>query len=267
VDAVWENGLRHLKKFKDREGHCVVFIDYKEGDFSLGQWVSRQRQVKMNLPVARRDQLNELGFVWDPLGGAWEQAFKRLVAFKNRDGHCRVPDEHVESGFKLGKWVGKQRAKKRMSPEQRQRLTELGFVWDPSSDQWEKGFHFLKQYRHREKHCRVHPRYEESGFKLGVWVTTQRHSKKPIPLERRRQLDDLGFVWDPLEADWEQGFTYLVAFKNKTGHCVVPQPFELEGFALGRWVSKQRLNADKMSDERRERLAGIGFIWQPRDAA
>jgi hypothetical protein len=37
-----------------------------------------------------------------------------------------------------------------MSVERRQRLDELGFVWDPLSAKWEKGFNHLKRYLERE---------------------------------------------------------------------------------------------------------------------
>ena len=42
-----------------------------------------------------------------------------------------MPDKHIENGISLGKWVGKQRAKrKEMSIERRQSLDAVGFVWN-----------------------------------------------------------------------------------------------------------------------------------------
>jgi len=97
-----------------------------------------------------------------------------------------------------------------MRAERRQRLDELGFIWDPREAEWEEGFSYLKVYRGREGHCRVPQRHKKNGFPLGQWVSRQRQSKD-LSLERRRQLDDLGFVWDQREADWEEGFNYLKA--------------------------------------------------------
>ena len=36
---------------------------------------------------------------------AWEEGFAALKKFKAREGHCLVPDGHVEGTFKLGQWV------------------------------------------------------------------------------------------------------------------------------------------------------------------
>ena len=42
-----------------------------------------------------------------------------------------MPDKHIENGINLGKWVGKQRAKrKKMAIERRHSLDALGFVWN-----------------------------------------------------------------------------------------------------------------------------------------
>jgi hypothetical protein len=42
-----------------------VAHDYKEGDYNLGGWVSRQRTNKDTLSPERRQRLEEIGFVWD----------------------------------------------------------------------------------------------------------------------------------------------------------------------------------------------------------
>jgi hypothetical protein len=79
--------------------------------------------------------------------------------------------------------------------------------------------------------------------------------------EHRRQLEEIGFVWDPLEDAWEEGFAGLMIFKAREGHCRVPRG-KIEGtFKLGSWVSYQRKLADSIPAERRKRLDEIGFVW------
>jgi Helicase associated domain len=119
-----------LSLFKEREGHCRVPAGHKEKGFRLGQWVTVQRHTD-TMSASRRQRLDALGFDWDPIKTAWEEGFRHLVMYKQRERHCRVPFGHIENSFRLGRWVSYQRKiKTRTSPELIQRLDELGFVWN-----------------------------------------------------------------------------------------------------------------------------------------
>jgi hypothetical protein len=101
----------------------------------------------------------------------------------------------------------------------------------------------------------------EGNFNLGAWVSTQRTRKDLLRLERKRRLEAIGFVWDWTDFRWEQGFTALLKFKRREGHCRVPI-FHSEGdHRLGWWVSTQRRNKKELSAERKARLNKIGFVW------
>ncbi len=144
----------------------------------------------------RRQRLDTLGFVWDVLTPQWEERFRFLEIFHQREGHYRVPERHREQGYRLGQWVGVQRTyKDALTPERRQRLDTLGFVWDVQTERWEKGIRFLEMFRQREGHCRVPTNHREQGYRLGLWVSNQRRNKHALTPERRQRLDALGFVW------------------------------------------------------------------------
>jgi hypothetical protein len=71
-----------------------------------------------------------MGFEWIPRASDWEEGFAALVGFKAREGHCCVPQSHIEKDCKLGQWVSGQRGQKdRIPVERRERLDALGFVW------------------------------------------------------------------------------------------------------------------------------------------
>jgi Helicase associated domain len=254
-----------LKAYKDREGHCRVPATHTENGFRLGAWVKWQRWRKDALSEERRKRLDELGFVWDTLEAAWEEGFSYLKAYTKREGHCRVPYNHIENGFRLGEWVRKHRWRKdTLSEERRQRLDELGFVWDALEAYWEEGFSYLKAYKKREGHCRVPATHTENGFRLGGWVNKQRWRKGARwSEERRKRLDELGFVWDTLEAAWEEGFSYLKAYKKREGHCRVPDNHKEDGFGLGGWVRRQRQSKrqESLPEARRQQLDELGFVW------
>ena len=65
--------------------------------------------------------------------------------------------------------------------------------------------------------------------------------------------------WNKLDELWDARFTQLLKYKAKHGDCNVPQR---QG-SLGMWVRKQRKSyaADSISQDRVDRLDGIGFIW------
>jgi hypothetical protein len=142
-------------------------------------------------------------------------------------------------------------------------LDELGFVWDILEADWEEGFNYLKAYKESANHCDVPKDYKQNGFPLGLWVSEQRVNKDRMSSERRRRLDEIGFVWDAREAAWENGLNHLKIYRDREGHCRVPKTHkEQNGFELGSWVSVQRANKDKLSPKRRQRLDKLGFIWQ-----
>jgi len=266
----WEEGFRSLEIFRQREGHCRVPTSHREQGYRLGSWVGVQRQNKDTMLPERRQRLDALGFVWDVLTAKWEEGCHFLEIFRQREGHCRVPGDHREQNFRLGQWVGDQRAAQdKLSPDRRQRLDALGFVWDVLTAKWEEGFHFLKRYRQDKGDCLVPATYRDptSGYRLGAWVNRQRQTKDTMPPDRRERLDALGFVWEVLTAKWEEGFRFLAIFRQREGHCRVPQLHREQGFQLGTWVANQRGDQDTMSPERRERLDALGFVWDPHAAS
>ena len=197
---------------------------------------------------------------------SWEFWLGLLEVYKEEFGDCLVAQSHTTaSGHKLGNWVSKQRVwKDTLTPDRIERLDTLGFVWDPITEQWEQGFQELVTYREKFGHCLViRSHTTASGFKLAVWVTTQRTMKDKLAPERIARLDALGFVWDPHTEQWEKGFQELVIYKEECGHCLVAaKHVTTSGHKLGGWVSKQREKKDKLSPERILRLDALGFVWK-----
>ena len=264
-EAGWEEGYSYLKRYKDREGHCRVPLSHEENEFRFGGWVRTQRVNGHSLPPECRRRLDALGFVWNPFQSDWEDGFRYLKSYNDREGHCRVPTNHNENGFRLGQRVGNRRANRNtLSDEKRRQLDELGFVWAPFQSDWEEGYRYLKRYKGREGHCRVPLSHEENEFRLGLWARGQRRDKDRMSEERRQRLDQLEFVWDPAEWAWEQGLSRLKSYKDREGHCRVPMSHQEDGVKLGQWVSTQRAKASSLSKQRRRLLEQLGFDWRLR---
>src|SRR5499427_9618218 len=139
----------------------------------------------------------------------------------------------------------------------------MGSSWNNLNlERWARGFAALAKFRAREGHCCPGRRYVEGNFKLGQWVSVQRYYKDFLPVERKRLLDAIGFVWDCRDQLWEQNFAALLKFKRQEGHCCVPTYYRKGDLKLGWWVATQRRNKKEMSAEHRERLNKIGFVWR-----
>src|SRR5262249_50910949 len=205
---------------------------------------------------------------WEPHDTSWEKGFEHFRDFVNEHKHGRVfANYRSTDGYSLGAWVTHQRySSNSLSPERKARLDALRFDWDPLTAQWEEGLEHLQAYIKKHGHCRVPQQYKSlDGYKLGAWVLRRRHSKDTLSPKQIEVLDKLGFDWDPRTRHWEEGLYYLKIYKEREGHCRVPKDYKENGFALGEWVGNQRSKKEEtMTEERRQRLDKLGFVWKVR---
>ena len=232
----WEARFAELVAFKERHGHLRIT---KKNQLSAGlmHWRDNQR-IRFRsgvMPPEQKARLDALGFEWENPErlspsmeehnvALWENMFTKLLAFREAHGHCQVPQSKKADAL-LGKWVQRQRyhhRKNTLLPERRQRLEEIGFVWQSDklhfADGWEGRFAELVAFQQKHSHLRV-TKTNESSPGLSHWRDNQRirlrnGAMKP---EQKAKLDALGFEWDPpgwhtsalvehQEAQWESKF-------------------------------------------------------------
>jgi superfamily II DNA or RNA helicase len=192
----WDENFAALIKFKKREGHTHVKSSHQEDGLKLGTWVCNQRQSKAKLTADQIKRLNSVGFSWDPRSEIWEHGFSALESFRKREGHSRLPCDHVEIGVRLKAWMQYQRAhKSNLSTDRIKRLDAINFSWDVFSEQWDYAYGELIKFRKQHGHCQVPVSYEINGLKLGRWASTQRSNKSSLSTERIKRLNSLGFTW------------------------------------------------------------------------
>lgn len=267
--ARWESTFRRLEDYVAEFGTSLVPSSYRDNGGRLGAWVQHQRLSRAELPPNRAARLEALpGWSWDPHGEAWRAGFDVLVAYCARTGTSRVPFDHSEDGYPLGKWLAKQRSRQeRMESDRRALLEALpGWSWDALGDRWEEAFALLQAYAGREGTARVPVAHFESGVRLGGWVDSQRQRRSRLSPQRAQRLSELpGWVWEPYADSWVEAFGRLQVFVAREGHSRVPKSHFEGDFNLGAWVNKQRSKRHSMQPARRAQLESLpAWVWDSR---
>jgi superfamily II DNA or RNA helicase len=267
----WEEMFEALNEYKENHGDCNVPFDWLENN-KLGIWVRTQRRKYLNKKLSkdRIKRLECIGFVWNPFESSWEELFNVLEEYKENHGGCNVPQNWVENNLKLGIWVSTQRSKylsKKLSEDHIKRLEDIDFVWNTIESSWEEMFNALKEYKKNHGDCNV-PRNWKEDEQLADWAHSQRTRKEKLSEDRIKRLNDIGFVWTPHEASWEENFDKLKKYKERFGHCNVSRNWS-EDEQLARWVSWQRhtYGNGELSEDRVNRLEDIDFVWEPDESS
>ncbi|MGO9284824.1 MAG: Helicase associated domain protein [Mycobacterium sp.] len=281
----WEEDFSRLQAYVKQNGHARVARSYRGdtdmvGDRPLGWWVGRQRDFRTKgiLSADREHRLEALpGWTWDPFVDRWEKGFSRLQAYVERNGDACVPLTYTDAdGYKLGVWVGTQRAryarqsnKSRLSDDQQHRLEALpGWTWHARDDRWEQGFTRLRAYIKQKGDARVPALYKTAdGYNLGGWVHAQRlkFANGTLAADRQHRLEALpGWTW--VVDRWEEAFIRLQAYVEQKGNARAPQGYMVDGQDLGSWIISQRkyYKRGKLSADRQHRLEALpGWTWDP----
>ena len=135
--TTFEGRLTQLQALSEVHGHALPSAE-NNADESLVRWAARQRALYRQGTLADDivDDLDGVGFVWDPLAHAWEARLEELEQFYAANGHSNVP-----SGGTLARWTSRQRTLHRqgqLRPERRAALLELSFEFDPMTARWER---------------------------------------------------------------------------------------------------------------------------------
>ena len=136
-----------------------------------------------------------------------------------------------------------------------------------TTSSWEEGYGHLTTYVQANGDARVAPLYRTAeGYRLGQWVSNQRQRRDSLSPERRVRLEAVaGWVWDPFDSDWDEGYGHLTTYVQAKGDARVPQSYPTaEGYPLGQWVSTQRQRRDSLSAERCAMFEALaGWFWDP----
>ncbi|KAG7358175.1 helicase domain protein [Nitzschia inconspicua] len=295
--ATWEDMYEQLSQYYDRFGSTLINTNINK---DLGTWTSELRILysKGELDPTWVAKLNQLKFVWDTEDVNWNAMYDRLVAYKKKHGTVCVPHacpddpplggwvrinretykhmvtngidgisvQNQSAVFEVAQVKATRKVPARIHAARMLKLLEIEFVWSPLDVQWQEMYDRLVAYKKSNGHTVV-PYESPEHPGLGVWVTSQRVSSETMSEARKTALDAIGFVWDPLEARWQEMFHKYcdMQVKNVIGNN---DKMDRNDEELCTWIRNQRRNYRRgaLSKERISLLESTGFDWKINNA-
>ena len=302
-DQKWWTRFGELEEYKKEYGGCNVPINYA-ANLSLAKWVMNQRAAyerfvdsnwkkSSGISAERIDALNNIGFEWRLRNRPeWDERYDEVVAYKQTHGDTLVPmtatSDATNKYHGLALWVMVQRNQYRLRQEGKhshltddrlKKLNGIGFVWN-ALPEWDERYDEVVAYKQTHGDTLVPMTATSDATNkyhgLALWVMVQRKQYRlrqegkhsHLTNDRLKKLNGIGFVWNALDATWENRFFKLQEFKANHGHTDVPNVRENK--ELYSWVARQRRHYKEfqrgkpafITNERIEKLKAIGFEWR-----
>jgi hypothetical protein len=192
----WEMRFNELKEYKNKFGTCDVPLNSKEYK-TLGVWVNKQKNKKNKLTTFRLEKLNSIGFIWNILIENWALNYNKLKMFKEENGHCRVLDKHDKSlslMVKTIRIINNGNSKGRLTAEQKQKLDDLGFIWNVLEYSWENNFKKLEKFKSIYGHVNIFAG-KTKYLPLYGWLRQQKLHKDRLNPVQIKKLEEIGVVF------------------------------------------------------------------------
>lgn len=136
-----------------------------------------------------------------------------------------------------------------------------------SSEDWYENFGHIISFYEKNRHLNI-PTTDDHYKSLVIWIRQQRqrYKKKQLSKKKIALLEGInGWTWDPFDLAWSTGYQNLLNYVSENGHARPPAQFVNEdGYAIGRWVSKQRKRKAFLSSEKLDALEKLEqWSWDP----
>lgn len=306
---VWLEGYQALRRWRARhhiKGLCAVPYDTEVElgvtVFPLGRWVHQQRRAHRagELEDHRKQQLDDVGMVWEPGDEAWETKLAALRSYHRAHGHL-APRQDAMWGedddlVPIGQHMANLRRTGGLGKDAERaeaRATQLAAIdrgWNcPWPLDWQRHYRVLADLVDADGVLpQIEPGVLFEGDDLGRWIERQANSWAQLSEEQQRRLSELGVT--PAErparataaksagktpgkasAAFQRGVQALAQYIAREGHHRVPrshaEQITVNGQAapvsvkLGVWISNTKTRRDKLTEPQRAALAELGVEW------
>jgi superfamily II DNA or RNA helicase len=273
--ASFEEFLGRMQRYVAEHGDALVPVNFKDDGYPLGVRVNtmRTQYATGELNSKRVERLNAIGFVWSVLDAAFEEGLRHWQDFYAQKGTISMPKGYkTDGGFALERWQSAQResyAKNELAPDRVERLTELGFVFNPDKSRWDEIFRLTQELAEAKATVLAIKGNEVVGdHKIGRWIVNQRRLKGKLAADRIELLESLpGWEWNTDDAAFNTGVCMMQKYRTQMGHATPQFTEKFDGFPIGGWVNKQRTRKATLAPERVAALDAIdGWVWNVEEA-
>ena len=180
----------------------------------------------------------------------WYKMYGKAVEFFQKYGHLQVPQNYqTEDGCNLGIWIHNQ--KKNFNPlsERGKLLLQIGMICCNRKYRWDNAYKKAEEYFQEHGDLEIPISFVTSdGFRLGLWVYTQR--KKCDPLSERGQLLlKIGMKFGNKYLKWDEVYEKAKEYFQEHGDLEIPINFVTsDGYNLGMWIHNQRVKCNPESE-------------------
>jgi hypothetical protein len=287
MEARWRRKLEHYLKLKATHGGPLPMAH--PAVKPLRSWLSRMRECYKK-GILRPELVAEFeakGFEFSGMARfrenqerEWKRQFDKLVAFKARFGHARVPSSYADDP-EFGAWLAHQRENwklGKLKDEKIAKFRELGVeptykessqTPRPHLSAWLKRYRKLLAFLRAEHNGRL-PKAGRLLEKDRQWLKRQRDKMQSGQMEpwQIEKLDAIDFNPEALPGppppiDWEDRMARLRRFVKEHGHARVAR--SCPDKKLYRFVQTVRKNKrqGKLSPEQEREFQAIGFSFDP----
>lgn len=284
LEGNWDLYVTALTRYKEKNGNCDVperHVEIVDGaSVTLGRWVSYVRSVikiqqsDYSLSAERIKQLDEIGFIWDSNKYRFENNIKALKQYKEREGDCDVPKDHVEVvdgvGVKLGQWIGSIRNAKKgrgtyvLTIERISQLDEIGFIWDINKYRFEDSVKAVAKYWEKYGKYPAPNSKDLEIRKLGKFVFQEKikmRNENTIYPEWKKKILNKYLPDFSCEYKSDKSFNefiyYAKLYKERYGHLNIEYRDVINGYNIG--TKRNTLSCCKaLSKNQKKELEDLG---------
>ncbi|TKG95099.1 hypothetical protein EYV94_10315 [Puteibacter caeruleilacunae] len=203
----WDEMFEKLVEYKNKYGNVSLSEDIVGSQ--VYTWYHNQRHMywQGKLDYDRLRRFREIGIdMKHQTLNLWLEKFIELVAFKNKNGHCKLR-KSLGASQALIAFAQRQRRYKNTIPADRVRkLNQIGFIWGynnlRSSLNRERGFQHwmerydeLKSYKEEFGTCSISKK-NKPYRSLWAWISEQRRRRRDLSKEQVKLLKEIDFFTD-----------------------------------------------------------------------